>query len=87
MKAAPVTVKQLADWVEKNKSRTWNWPSIGKGKELTLEMKYIYFSLDTRDMEIWYIRTEGGGHPIEVSDKDEFDGTILDLLEKRLDER
>lgn len=85
MKAKPVTMQELTDWVKANEHRTWHWPKITNGLKSTMEIKYLSFSLDTRDMEVWSISVEGAGPDYHACDKDEFDGTILELLESKLE--
>jgi len=88
--AHEVTLKQLSDWIEKNKHRTWNHDyHFGPEKkgETTFEMKYIRFNLDTRDMRIFAIQTDGFGELKVDFREDDKDWTILDLLEFKLDQR
>lgn len=87
--AHEVTIGQLADWIEKNKHRTWSHDHLaGKTKRCpSFEMKYIRFNLDTRDMRIFAIQTDGGGNLTVDFREDDKDWTILDLLESKLDQR
>jgi hypothetical protein len=81
-------MKELTEWVDRNQHRTWHWPNFGKTK-LSLEIKYLSFSLDTRDMTVWslsYSGLGGGGKEIHIRDtRDDGDWTILNELEKNLD--
>lgn len=86
-KAEAVSLKEFVKWIDKNINRTWNHgPKLRDFGKRTLEVKYFYPSIDTRDMKVFYINTSGWGD-INVSHSEEFDGTILELLEKKLDER
>lgn len=79
-------MKELSEWVEKNRHRTWHWPSHMKGERLTLEIKYLEFSLDTRDMTVWRLSTAGRGPEVVIRDtKETGDWTILNELEAKLD--
>lgn len=51
--AKEVTLEELKIWLKKNEYRTWNWNA--PIKEGTLEIKYLRFNLDTRDMKIFNI--------------------------------
>jgi len=82
----PVTMQQLTDWVEKNRHRTWNFDEKNMRKKLTMEIKYLHFTLDTRDMKIFHLSTRGAGIEFDVDFRDEFTGTILESLEKKLDD-
>ena len=86
MKSRPVTLQQLQDWVKANEGRTWYWDRLDKAQKLSLEIKYLIFSLDTRDMEVWKISVDGA-NDIHVRDGEDFDGTILELLDKKLDSK
>lgn len=94
--ARSVTVQEFSDWFEKIKHRTW-WcgrsDADGNQKidleairKRQMEVKYFYLSLDTRDGKIWHIKTREG-LDTSVSESEKFDGTILELLERRMDER
>lgn len=84
--AKEVTLQQLQDWIEKNEHRTWFWDGPTPCDDRTLEIKYLRFSLDTRDMKIFTVSIEGAG-PNRFADfrDDDKDWTILDLLESRLE--
>lgn len=83
--AEPVTMQQLTDWVEKNKHRTWNHDSMFKSKKRSsFEIKYIDFTLDTRDMKVFGIRTRSFAD-LAVDFREDFDGNILELLEQKLE--
>lgn len=81
-------MQELTDWIERNKWRTWNWENKMAGKDLTLEIKYLEFSLDTRDLTVWSVSASGlGGGDTVVSIRDTSDTgriTILDELESKL---
>lgn len=81
--ARAVTLVELNDWLEKNKKRTWHLME-GWKEGSTHEIKYLYPSFDTRDMKIFHI--EAQPCDIHVNFRDEFNGTILDLLENKLNE-
>lgn len=88
--AKEVTVLELADWIEKNKHRCWAWDDpeymkIPRSKK-TLEIKYLNFSLDTRDMKIFHIDIRGAGDDFAVDFRDDNNNekSILDLLELKL---
>lgn len=87
--AEPVTMAQLTEWVEKNKHRTWNIPRSFKKedgyKQRTFEIKYIDFVLDTRDMKVFRLSTRSFAN-LECDFREDFNGTILDLLEHKLKE-
>lgn len=83
--AKPVTIEQLGAWVKKNEHRTWNISNWKKGaKQRTFEVKYIDFTLDTRDMKIFRLSTRSFAD-LEADFREEFDGTILELLEDKLE--
>lgn len=84
--AEAVSVEQLAAWIKKNEHRTWSHANISKGKKMsTFEVKYIDFCLDTRDMKIFRLSTRSFSN-VEADFREDFDGNILELLEKKLDE-
>ena len=82
--ARPVSMQELTDWVEKNKHRTWHFENFGNGP--SLEIKYLDFCLDTRDMKVFTIGVRGLGEDFSCDFREEFDGSILDLLEHKLDQ-
>lgn len=85
--AKAVSLAQLHNWLKENNHLTWHLGSevygqgafgskhIDKGPHI----KYIYPNLDTRSMQIFSLRAEGFLHYV-VDFREEFDGTILDLL-------
>lgn len=85
--AKEVTLKELNDWIQKNLHRTWfRGQKPGSLEDWTMEMKYIRFNLDTRDMKIFSLTTRGLGKEITVDFRDDDkDWTILELLESRLE--
>jgi hypothetical protein len=93
-RAKEITPAQFMEWVEKNKHRTWHREDH-EGNMLhnlpprTHEIKYLRFSLtfnlDTRDMMIFSISSEGMNDDLSADCREEFDGTILDLLEHKLE--
>lgn len=81
--AREISLKEFNDWLNENTHLTWCMQKkfkIGgfgsKHPEAGPYIKYIYPSIDTRDMKIYHIKTDR----FEVDFRDEFDGTILDLL-------
>lgn len=84
--AKAVTMQQLTDWVEKNKHRTWNHKLFMEQTNMpSMEIKYLRFNLDTRDMKVFNVISDRGN--VMADFRDEFDGDILELLETKLDER
>lgn len=82
--AKVVTLQQLHEWIKNNMHRTWSRGMDVPFENRTLELKYIRFNLDTRDMKIFSITTDGfGNHSADFRD-DEKDWTILDLLDSTL---
>ncbi|MCK5016087.1 MAG: hypothetical protein KAS32_03365 [Candidatus Peribacteraceae bacterium] len=75
----PVTLKVFTEWVMSNLHRTWNM----KTSERTLEVKYFFPSIDTRDMKVFHIRTNT--ERIFATHTELFDGNILELLEFKMD--
>lgn len=87
--AKEITVSELGAWVEKNKHRVWGWedPEFWKipDKKRTMEIKYLHFELDTRDMKIFHIAIRGAGPDREVDFRDDKkDWSLLELLESKL---
>ena len=78
-----VTMNQLTEWLETNKFRTWQFENFGED-HATLEIKYLRFNLDTRDMKIFRISIDGIGEDKAVDFRDKFDGNILDQLSSML---
>jgi|688.fasta_scaffold694661_2 hypothetical protein len=80
--AQPVTLKQLTDFIKENLHLTWFlgdggcFKAVGQEKKGRPVFKYFYPSIDTRTMDIFHIKTDR----YEVDFREEFDGTILDLL-------
>lgn len=87
--AREITLSDLQRWLEKNKHRVWAWEDPAfwdiPEKKKTLEIKYMSFRLDTRDMKIFRIDTDGAGpdHCVDIRD-DKIDWSLLDLLESKL---
>ncbi len=84
----PVNLQQLRDWLNANEHRTWNhraYMGIGGGKKKTFEIKYLHFTLDTRDGKIFQLSGRGlsGEFAIDFRD-DEKEWTLLEALEERL---
>ena len=80
-----VSIKELTDWIDKNKKHTWNFKDKNYSKK-TLRMKYIDFSLDTRDMNVWMLTISGMRDEFHVRDDNKEDGkTILDAAQEFLD--
>jgi hypothetical protein len=85
--AKPVSLVQLHQWLKENSHLTWHLGSevYGQGAfgskhtDKGPHIKYVYPNLDTRSMEIFSLRAEGFLHYV-VDFREEFDGTILDLL-------
>jgi hypothetical protein len=87
--AKEVSLQELVDWVKKNEHRTW-WrgpkQDLSGFDKRTLEMKYLRFNLDTRDMKVFSISVEGFTDTSGVDFReDDRDWTVLDLLEAKLD--
>lgn len=85
-----VTFDELHGWVRKNMHHTWyhgDGPSgFDPGDGGSLAMKYINFSLDTRDMKVFRITLSGfGGKDFDF--RDGGDGSILDAAQEYLDKR
>lgn len=80
-----VTIQELTKWLRKNEHRTWAFENFGK-KGSTLEIKYLDFSIDTRDGMIWRVAIRGSGaDEVAIRDDNERDKkTILDKLEEGL---
>lgn len=83
-----ITIKELADWIKKNKHVTWHISTFGKSSDKPGQHrgKYITFRLDTRDMKIFRLELEGMGDSIVVDFRDGGEGNILDELDRRLTE-
>ena len=80
-----VSVKELTDWIDKNKNHTWSFNDPDY-LDKTLRMKYINFSIDTRDMNVWMLTIRGIGDEFYVRDDNKEDGkTILDAAQEFLD--
>lgn len=84
--AREVSLGELHNWLKENSHLTWCLnKNYGPGafgsshEEASPIIKYIYPYFDTRDMHIYHINTEGFGK-YAVDFREEFDGTILDLL-------
>lgn len=78
-----MTLDEVNQWIKRNTLRTWSFPNFGK-ENSTLEIKYFRFNLDTRDMKIFRIEIDGFAD--KVADfREDFDGTILELLESKLE--
>lgn len=86
--ARSVTMKQLSDFIKENLHVTWFhgaggcFSTEGREKKGFPAFKYFYPSLDTRTMDIFHIKTD----KFEVDFREEFDGTILDLLLHKMNE-
>lgn len=78
-----VTLKELADWIDKNQNHTWNFERPNY-QESDLRIKYLDFSLDTRDMTVWRVETKGAGKDLFFRDDSDKGETILDALDKAL---
>lgn len=84
--ANAITMQQLTDWVQANQHRTWIKRSLlGFSTPKTMEIKYLRFNLDTRDMKIFHISAKGfaGDFQLDTRDDDE-PGNLLDRLEAKL---
>lgn len=76
-----VTLEELVEWVKKHEKHTWNHSA--EFIKSSLRIKYLEFSLDTRDMKVWHVAANGSSGN-EISIRDDNDGdhkTILDGLE------
>lgn len=81
-----VTLDELQIWINKNKKHFWGDGANGvKFDDRTLKVKYIRFNLDTRDMKIFHISTQGFGNSEADFREEDSSETILDLLSKKLD--
>jgi hypothetical protein len=78
--ARTVTLKEFNDWIKENIHRTWFRDPNNTNK--TLEIKYLYPSIDTRTMEIFCVRTRK--ESVYGSHMDDHD-TVLTALIARLD--
>jgi hypothetical protein len=88
-KLKEITLKELHDWIEKNKHITWDVTSFNQDtlkKPGHLKGKYIDFSIDTRSMRIFSLRLRGVGTPIDIHINEPGEGTILDALDQKLSE-
>jgi hypothetical protein len=81
--AREVSLAELHNWLKENSHLTWclnkdfaEGAFGSKHPEAGPYIKYIYPSFDTRFMKIFHIKTD----KFEVDFREEFDGTILDLL-------
>lgn len=87
--AKAVLLSELVQWVENNKHRTWHREDENgnfiHGLKRSGEVKYFTFQLDTRDMRVYHV-TADGFEVTSASEGEEFEGTVLELLEKKLDE-
>lgn len=86
-----VTLDELKKWLKKNAHRTWAFDNFHPDKkDRTLQIKYLTFSLDTRDMRVWVVGFEGLGNrevAKAIRDTNDNDGkTILDELDEKLKE-
>jgi len=86
--AKAVTLSECQKFLKDNYQHTWLHPGFRKELKLdykcTFKIKYIDFQFDTRDWRVWKITGRGLSNEFEVSTHDKFDGTILDLLTKKL---
>jgi hypothetical protein len=86
--ARSVTLKEFSDWIKEHLHMTWflgeggAFSTQGREKDGGPYIKYFYPSLDTRTMKIFHIKTNYH----EVDFREEFDGTILDLLLHKINE-
>lgn len=80
--AQVVSLKQFHEWLKENLHLTWYvgtggcFSAEGREKGGWPAFKYFYPSFDTRTMDIYYIKTDR----YEADFREEFNGTILDLL-------
>lgn len=85
-----VTFEELSKWLKKNDHHTWNFDNktLKKVIKSTLKIKYLEFSIDTRDMHIWSINISGMGEEFFIRDDNKDDGrTILDAAQDWLGEK
>lgn len=87
----PVSMQELTDWVEKNKNHTWYMGDGGgydaivdPDKPGSIAIKYLTFSLDTRDMKVYHVNAERLG--VKCDFRDPGEGTILDKLDGAIQE-
>lgn len=92
--AESVTIKQFIQWLQRNTKKTWyvggdlSKGGFGGGVGHTPLIKYIIPHIDTRDMEIFSIDVSGSFPESKMNvnvagSPDDFNGTILDLLESK----
>lgn len=83
--AKSVTLKEFTKfYTERLQAR-----SESPGVDTTREFKYIDIGIDSRTNEVWRIILDMK-HPkkeLEINTTMDFEGTILELLEQKLDER
>lgn len=86
--ARSVSMKEFGTWIKENLHKTWYlgeggaFSKEGRAKGGSPQIKYFYPSIDTRTMDIYHIKTNYH----EVDFREEFPGTILDLLEHKVKE-
>ena len=84
--AKSVTIEQFNAWYANNIHRTWD--RTQSPRERSMEVKYFYFSFDTRDGKIFHIGTNKKkptyDYEIYGSHHDDHD-TVLTALEARMD--
>lgn len=83
--AKTVTLEEATAWIKANEHRTWShyrrYNPLGEDLPCSMEMKYLYFSFDTRDQKVFYIKTDKDS--VYGSHTDEHK-TVLTALEARL---
>lgn len=89
--AREVLLSELHNWLKENSELTWHHGSElygkgGFGQKTCPVIKYIHPHLDTRDMKIYHLTTSGVGNYC-VDFREEFDGTILDLLKYKIENK
>jgi hypothetical protein len=85
--ARPITLEELQAWITKNEHHTWHSTVANlTNREKTLFIKYMRFNLDTRDMKIFAIHSDGFSTDLNVDFRDDKkDWTILDLLDSKIE--
>lgn len=84
-----VSLKELHEWLKKNKHVTWQPEAFDAGnadKPGRLKAKYLDIQLDTRDMGIFRITLRSFGKSIVVDFRDSEEGSLLDGLDRVLTE-
>jgi hypothetical protein len=79
--AKAVSLREWNNWLKENSKLTWHVD--GYGPDGVRAIKYMSPQFDTRTMKIYHISTSGIGNYC-VDFREEFPGTILDLLAHKI---